>query len=305
MLRLLYLVVLLGVVLGVAALAQNTTPKPESKDQAERFFLQAPAPLSVSCSYLGVFLEEVTPERKKDLGLSEERGAIVMKVISGSPAEKAGLKENDVIASFNGRQVDSVRELQRLMAETPPGRTVSIEVIRGADHQKLSATMTKRDFGEFNRQMAEANRQLRQQFSVSPPKLEWNWGNFDFTPFSMERHRLGISGETVNGQLAGYFGVRGGHGVLVTEVDPETPAARAGLKAGDVIIAVDEHTVEDVSQLTSEINSKKEGPVAVKVVRDHNETTLNVSLEKRSDSKTLQPRKPRVQTLVLPGKQVI
>jgi serine protease Do len=305
MLRLLYLVVLLGVVLGVAALAQNTTPKPESKDQAEPFFLQAPAPLSVSGSYLGVFLEEVTPERKKDLGLSEERGAIVMKVISGSPAEKAGLKENDVVASFNGRQVDSVRELQRLMAETPPGRTVSIEVIRGADHQKLSATMAKRDFGEFNRQMAEANRRLKEQFSVSPPKLEWNWGNFDFTPFSMERHRLGISGETVNGQLAGYFGVKSGHGVLVTEVDPETPAARAGLKAGDVIIAVDEHTVEDVSQLTSEINSKKEGPVAVKVVRDHNETTLNVSLEKQSDSKTLQPRKPRVQTLVLPGKQVI
>ena len=108
MLRLLYLVVLLGVILCVAALAQNTTPKPESKDQAESFFLQAPAPLSVSGSYLGVFLEEVTPERKKDLGLSEERGAIVMKVISGSPAEKAGLKENDVIASFNGRQVDSV-----------------------------------------------------------------------------------------------------------------------------------------------------------------------------------------------------
>src|SRR5437868_14124714 len=69
-------------------------------------------------SYLGVFLEEVSSERAKELRLSEERGAIVMKVVEGSPAEKAGLKENDVIVGFNGRQVDSVRELQRLMRYT-------------------------------------------------------------------------------------------------------------------------------------------------------------------------------------------
>src|SRR5215467_5507134 len=304
MLRLLYLVVLLGVVLGVAALAQNTSSKPETKDQPEPFFIQATTPLNMGGSYLGVFLEEVTADCKKDLGLSEERGAIVMKVISGSPAEKAGLKENDVITSFNGRQVDSVRELQRLMDETPSGRTVSIDVIRGGNHQQLNATMGKRDFGEFNRQMADANRRLKEQFSVSPPRLDWNWGNFDFTPFSMERHRLGISGETVNGQLAEYFGVKSGSGVLVTEVDPETPAAKAGLKAGDVIVAVDENKIDDVGQLASAINGKKDGPVALRVVRDRNETTLNVNLEKRSDSTTA-PNKPRVKTVVLSGKQVI
>src|SRR5215469_10585221 len=54
-------------------------------------------------SYLGVFVEEVTPERMKDLGLAQERGAIVMKVVKDSPAEKAGFKENDVIVTFNGR----------------------------------------------------------------------------------------------------------------------------------------------------------------------------------------------------------
>jgi S1-C subfamily serine protease len=190
------------------------------------------------------------------------------------------------------------------MDETPSGRTVSIDVIRGGSHQQLNATMGKRDFGEFNRQMADANRRLKEQFSVNPPKLELNWGNFDFTPFSMERHRLGISGETVNGQLAVYFGVKSGSGVLVTEVDPETPAARAGLKAGDVIVSVDENKIEDVGQLASAINGKKDGPVALKVVRDRNETTLNVNLEKRSDSTTL-PRRAPVRTLVLNGKQVI
>src|SRR5438105_3053293 len=86
-------------------------------------------------SYLGAYLEEVTPERARELGLTEERGAIVMKVVAGSPAEKSGLKENDVIVSFNGRRVDSVRELQRLLSETPPERTIQIEVIRGGSHQ--------------------------------------------------------------------------------------------------------------------------------------------------------------------------
>src|SRR5260370_1048251 len=129
MLRLLYLVVMLGVVLGVAALAQNTAPKPDgstapkpdgSKDHPEALLLEAPSLLSAGGSYLGFFLEGFHPNRKRDPGLREGGGAIEMKVIGATPAEKAGLKENDVITSFNGRQVDSVRELQRLMNETPP-----------------------------------------------------------------------------------------------------------------------------------------------------------------------------------------
>src|SRR5712692_9786040 len=100
--------------------------------------------------YLGVYLEEVTPERNKELGLREERGAIVMKVVAGSPAEKSGLKENDVIVSFNGRRVDSVRELQRLLSETPPERTVQIEVIRGGSRQMLAASLAKRSAQSFN-----------------------------------------------------------------------------------------------------------------------------------------------------------
>jgi predicted metalloprotease with PDZ domain len=94
--------------------------------------------------YLGVYLEEVTPERTKELGLKEERGAVVMKVVAGSPAEKAGLKENDVVVTFNGRRVDSVREAQRLLSETPADRTIQIEVMRGGSRQTLTATLAKR-----------------------------------------------------------------------------------------------------------------------------------------------------------------
>ena len=103
-------------------------------------------------SYLGVYLEEVTPERAKELGLKEERGALVMKVVEGSPADKAGLKENDTIVSFNGRRVDSVREMQRMLGETPVGRNVTIEIVRGGSQQTISATLSKRssDFALLN-----------------------------------------------------------------------------------------------------------------------------------------------------------
>ena len=95
-------------------------------------------------SYLGVYLEEVTPDRMKELGLAEERGAIVMKVVEGSPAAKAGLKENDVVVSFNGQRVDSMIALRRLLSETPADRNVQIEVIRGGNRQTVAATLSKK-----------------------------------------------------------------------------------------------------------------------------------------------------------------
>src|SRR5262249_18421076 len=99
--------------------------------------------VSGEVGYLGVYLEEVTSERTKELGLTEERGAIVMKVVADSPAEKAGLKENDVIVSFNGRPVDSVREFERLLGDTPAGRTVAIGILRGGNNHTLTPTESK------------------------------------------------------------------------------------------------------------------------------------------------------------------
>ena len=157
MLRRISLVTLLIAALGAGVVIANSAAqkdKAKSKDQTETkeqkekdktLFYSAPGllPLEVGPGeggYLGVYLEEVSPERTKELGLKEERGAVVMKVVSDSPAEKSGLKENDVIVSFNGRRVDSVRELQRLLNETPAERSVQIEVVRGGARQTL-ATM--------------------------------------------------------------------------------------------------------------------------------------------------------------------
>jgi serine protease Do len=316
------LVAVLGLGLTVAnsetAQKDKQKDKAESKDQeknkaatasgidAERTF--ALPSIGGEGSYLGVFLEEVTAERMKELNLSEERGAIVMKVVEGSPAEKAGLKENDVIVSFNGRRVDSVRELQRLLSETPADRNVSMEIMRGGAHQTIGATLSKRSNtfnfvmpelngnllgqGEDARRRAEESRRRMEEFfhrdKDGMKLLTPDFGNFTFVnpggSQSFRGTRLGVTAESLTDQLSEYFGVKDGRGVLVTEVYADSAAAKAGLKAGDVITAIDDEKIKDVTGLVTALTSKGEGAVRVKIVRNQTEQTITVTLQKRAST---------------------
>ena len=111
-----------------------------------------------------------------------------------------------------------------------------------------------------------------------------NFGEFafvnpgDFTLLSTSR--LGISAESLTDQLAQFFGVKDGKGVLVASVSESGSAAKAGIKAGDVIIAVGDQRIESIGSLVKALSSKSEGPVAVKIIRYHVEQTINVTLEK-------------------------
>lgn len=340
MFRRLSLIITLIAALGVGLAVASSTiqkDKTKSKDQSEnpekqkeKAMLDAsPALFGLEMGeggYLGVYLEEVTPERTKELGLQEERGAIVMKVVAGGPAEKSGLKENDVIVSFNGRRVDSVREIQRLLSETPADRTVQIEVIRGGSHQTLAAALTKRSLQSFNKmnwpQLDEKTMKLNEdamkhveeslkrsqdawkdsqgKWKESQDKLKGfppNFGEFAFVnpgDFALlSTSRLGISAESLTDQLAQFFGVKDGKGVLVASVSDNSSAAKAGIKAGDVIIAIGDQRVESITSLMKALSSKTEGAVAVKIIRNHAEQTINVTIEKREP---LIPRR-RAETL--------
>jgi serine protease Do len=314
---LLSLMVVAGLVISVSSLAaeqkEKQKDKVESKEQKrDKTFFTADEPsgqvfrlegFSGEGGYLGVYLEEVTAERAKELGLSEERGAIVMKIVKDGPADKSGLKENDVIVSFNERRIDSVREFQRLLSETPAERTVAIEVIRGGSRQTISATLSKRSqtfglagpelqgqFGfpgaegkrgeEARKRAEELLRQNQNAFKGLPNLGDFNFsGQGAFTMFSGTR--LGISAESLTDQLAQFFGVKDGHGVLVAQVNENSAAAKAGLQAGDVIIAVDNDKIDSVQALVQALNKKQEGAVTLKIIRNHAEQTVNVTLEKQ------------------------
>ena len=269
-------------------------------------------------SYLGVYLEEVTADRARELKLSDERGAIVMKVVEGSPAEKAGLKENDVIVSFNGRRVDTVRELQRLLAETPAGRNVQFETIRGGGNHTVQATLTRRSpevgWAHFDDSLLRKNLTQNQEsllkrnqdtlrlYERSLERAGKSYGDFNFVApgkfMYFRGSKLGIGVETLTDQLAEFFGVKSGHAVLVTEVTENSAAAKAGLKAGDVITAVDGQTIGGVSELLQAISKKQEGTIAITIVRNRSEQTITVPVEK---SETRPFRLLRPGTRVLTG----
>jgi serine protease Do len=316
------LIILASVNAALAQEAATAQGKEKEKEKAKEkeWALVSPdlAPLRFSFGsdgYLGIYLEEVTPEKMKDLNLREERGAVIMKVAEGSPAEKAGLKENDVIVSFNSRRVDTVRELQRLLGETPAGRTVSFEVVRGGNTQTLSATLSKRAsnfkffdgnnsnfklaeqglaladknmrFHELTRERAEEMRKLQNNLKLLQPK---EFGSFNFNLMGLAGGaRLGVSVQSLTEQLGSYFGVKDGEGVLVTEVANDSAAAKAGLKAGDVILEIDDQKVKNINDLMSTLAKKEEGQVVLKVLRNRDDKKLTVTLEKRE----LRPGKKR------------
>lgn len=295
--RLKPLILILFVALAAGAAEAQTGEGQKEKEKAKgRGETPAPEAWALTMpmgfnegSYLGVFLEEVTPERARELGLKEERGALVMKVVEGSPAEKAGLKENDTIVSFNGRRVDSVREMQRMLGETPVGRNVTIEIVRGGSQQSISATLSKRssDFALLNPGVGVPRhpRQPRQPRQPDVPTLPGEFGDYNFFKFprfgGFMGTRLGITIEPLTGQLAEYFGVKSGEGVLVTEVRANAPAAKGGLKAGDVITAIDGKKVENVDMLVGAITEKEEGQMTLTILRNRVEQTITVTIEKR------------------------
>jgi C-terminal processing protease CtpA/Prc len=299
MFRRLSVIITLIAALGASlALASSTIQKDKtkSKDQAETAEKQekqkekamldaSPALFGLEMGgggYLGVYLEEVTSERTKELGLQEERGAIVMKVVAGGPAEKAGLKENDVIISFNSRRVDSVRELQRLLSETPADRNVQIEVVRGGSHQTLAATLTKRSLQSFKMnwpQLDEKSMKLNEEaFKRAEESMKRSQ---DAWKESQEKRKDSEKQLKAFPPNFGEFAfVNPGDFTLLSTSRESGSAAKAGIKAGDVIIAVGDQRIESIVSLVKALSSKSEGPVTVKIIRNHAEQTINVTLEK-------------------------
>ncbi|HEV2304674.1 MAG TPA: PDZ domain-containing protein [Candidatus Acidoferrales bacterium] len=240
-----------------------------ASQQAQQLFAQAPGVLdSEDTGWLGLEMTEVTPEKAKELKVSLERGVVVTEVLQGSPAAKAGLETNDVIEEYDGHTVEGTMQFRRLVRETPPGRSVNVRVMRGGTEKRLTI-----EVGSAARNM---DTELRQLMPLKNFNFKFNMPEI----FAGMTPGLGIEAEDVSGQLGEYFHVPGDAGVLVREVSPGTPAAKAGLKAGDVITRVDGVAVKTVDELREQLREKHEQKtVPLTVVRNGSQTTLTVALE--------------------------
>ncbi len=254
----------------------ETPEAPEAPDTMQNLLTRADS--LDGNAWLGVQLKDVTAEKARELKLSGEYGALVSCVDGESAASKAGLQKGDVIVEFAGERVRSAAQLRRLIRETPAGRTVNLQVMRDGQSRTLNAKL-QGHANNFHLQIPEVN---IPQIEINPGLMApFNDRNFTFM-FS-GRPTLGVTGEELTNQLAGYFGVKQGKGVLVSEVVAGSPAAQAGLKAGDVIVAVDGKEVATVGELRKAVELKsgeETRKLNVTVMRDHHEQTLPVELKR-------------------------
>jgi serine protease Do len=247
-------------------------------------------------SQLGVMVSDL--DAKATTG-----GVQIDEVNEASPAEKAGIKSGDVIVEYDGERVRSARQFTRLVQETPEGRTVTIALLRDGKRQTVNATpessTTAWNFGpEVDRAMREAERGLREfNFSVPPP--EWRTDRaprrFEYRmpggmlPFAMEtRGRLGVQVQSLTPDLEEYFGATNG-GALVSSVAKDSAAAKAGVKAGDVITSINGRRVNDSDDLMREIQDAK-GETTIVLLRDKKEMTVKAVIE---ENKSLSPQGTR------------
>ncbi len=265
------------------------------------------ARLATSGGWLGVRVEDVDDARAEELGLAGPRGALVAGVEEESPAAEAGLREGDVIVSFDGEAVRSVGELVRLVRETPAGRSVPLEVMRDGERRSLSATVGDRPgprafrfrggpdgmddvelrlerLGErlSGARMARVHERVERAMERAREHAEgigFDWEDGDVHVFQVSaRPRLGVQLQSLTDQLAEYFGVSERGGVLISAVREGSPASAAGLRAGDVVVAFDGEEIEDAGDLMRAVREAEAGSATVTVVRRGQEREITVEL---------------------------
>ena len=277
------------------ALAQRTPPTPPTPPSG----MTAPVPQVFSYSFegnsfLGVSPENITRENMSQYGLSAPRGVGIGNVSQGSPAEKAGLKKGDVILQFDGEPVTSTRKLLRLIGESAPEQSVRLTISRSGSEQQVSVTLGQREplrraFGLMPPPDMDRNFSVRPDmdgyFRMNPPGTPRAPRGFAPELFSYgfgNNRRVGITTTALTKQLADFFGVSGGQGILISSISENSPASKAGLKAGDVITEVNGEKIEDANDFIRALNKKEEGEVTLTIIRDKSQRTIKVTPEKRA-----------------------
>ena len=290
---------------GASALAQQAAtapPSPKAPDTpaAFSFFFE-------SNGFLGVHTEDINTENMNRYGLQREpRGVGITKVVANSPAERAGLRERDVILKFDKEPVTSVRKLNRLISEVAPEHTVHLTISRDGDEKELTATLGKRS--DFNAMGATPGFRLEDFDKLKDKMKDFKLDDKNnFTFVYGNNRRIGVTTTQLTKQLAEYFGIAGGKGLLITSVRENSPAEKAGLRAGDVITEADGQSTGTVADLMRVLSNKEEGEITLTVTRDKSQRTIRLTPERSKALDAVTPglfSSPQAMQIALPNIEV-
>jgi serine protease Do len=180
--------------------------------------------------WLGVMIQDITPELAKSFGLKDAKGVLISDVVKDSPAEKGGLKQGDVIIRFDAKEIENAHALSQLVAATAPDTTVKIDVLRNGKKQTISVKI--------------GTMQEEGQKAISPQEKS-NWGMMvqELTP--QLARQLGLEPQTT--------------GVVISDVNEGSPAAEAGLRPGDLITEVNRTAIQNMNDYQQALNKIKSG----------------------------------------------
>lgn len=217
----------------------------------------------VGGSYIGVMMQEVDSERAKALKLTEVAGVEITVVEPDGPAEKAGLKVGDVVLRYNGQRVEGNEQFARLVRETPAGHEVKLDISRGGAVQTVTVRVAQR-------------KAPRVEWGATPGRMDIQMPDLPRTFMQVRSSVLGVEAESIDGQLAQYFGVK--DGVLVRSVSKGSAAEKAGIRAGDVIIKIDDAHITSPTDISSRLRTLHGKPVPLVLMRDHKELTVTATI---------------------------
>lgn len=273
-----------------------------------------------SQGYLGIVPSDLS---EQEVAALHVHGAEVVQVDHDGPAAKAGLHVHDIIVQMSGKMVDGADHLRQMLQNSAPGRVISLVIFRDGRQQTITAKLADK---------TEVEKEAWEQHMTVPEPSSNDWNGFAAffgptatpvpappTPDTHSRVSASVTGpsysgavvETMSAQLADFFGAQGGSPLLVRHVEPGSPAATAGMRAGDVIVRVGTTAITAPSDWSHALYASRGKPLAVVVLRDKHEETLTLTPDAKRRRAALEmpfapawlrlPPLPVVEILVLPA----
>lgn len=254
--------------------------------------------VATSQGYLGVNVRDVDPNRAQKEKLSNPFGAEVVSLDHDAPAAKAGVHTGDIIQAINGQFVGDAAALTRLLRDMPVGKFIDLQIVHNAKIERVHLQLADR--------AALVEHAWAHHFHVPSPEPAPMVQGFavnhsyagDGAPSESEapdpQAYVGAQVEPVTPQLARFFGVRAGNGLLVRSVEDKSPAANAGLDAGDIIVTANGMPLETPSDWIQTLRANAGHPVAIMVLRNRKVLTLSITVDARiTQSELVMPEQLR------------
>jgi serine protease Do len=237
-------------------------------------------------AFLGVYMEDLSKELIEDYDYPHKEGVLLSGIIEDSPADKAGLEEDDIIYSIDGELVEDSKQLGKLIQSREPGDKVEIVFYRDGTKKTVEAELDDNEFQVYTYDYDD----MAKEYAKAAKAFTWTATPEHFAStyalMGESKGRLGVKLHSLNEDLAGYFSLKDDKGALVLEVVEESPAEEVGIKAGDVIVAVGGDDVSDAGDVKALlIDVEEDEKVEIVVMRKGKKKTFMVELEEDEYSK--------------------